>query len=310
MAEQLSDAAAQRVKALCGKMALANGLDEQIQRELCGHMEDELLAYLSGRQRLSEDDAMILVEKHFGDPAVIRGLLREVHTVDSGVSVVRRLLGVAVVGGVGSVATCLAWGASGWTGGGRAVGIFGGFLAGALGPILLWAAGIWWTRRAKRGHTPWFDRLPMGVLVSLCLALLVLVRLAQWASIQLSVPTGPGANWGRVLPTAVVFAWELLVNGAILAAWAWWCDWPGFGTRRAAFGAAAWAGWMMLLSFAWLVADVLLFGSQMSHGRTVHMIWEQTIVSGSFCIIYGTAGFGAYWLAARLARRISRPATY
>lgn len=308
MAEQMSDAAAQRVKALCCKVAVANGLDEQIQRELCGHMEDELLAYLSGRQRLSEDDAMILVEKHFGDPAVVRGLLREVHSVDSSVSVVRRLLGVAVVWGIGAVATSLAWGASGWTGGGRAMGIFGGFLAGALGPILLWAAGIWWTRRAKRGLTPWFDRMPMGVLVSLCLLLPVLFRLAQWAAIHFS--SGPGASLVQVLPAALALAWQVLVNAAILAAWAWWSDWPGLGTRRAAFGAAACAGWTMLLSLAWTVADVLLFGSYMPHVRPMQMIWDHILWSGSFSVICGTAGLSGYWLAARLARRVFRVATH
>src|SRR5665647_2208639 len=114
MAEQMSAAAALRVKALCAKVAVAHSLDEQIRRELAGHMEDELLAYLTGRQRLSEDDALILVEKHFGDPAVVRGLFRNVHRVDSDVSMIRRLLGVAAVSGAAAVVTSLTWGAIGW----------------------------------------------------------------------------------------------------------------------------------------------------------------------------------------------------
>ena len=46
--------------------------DEPTRQELVDHLTDKLDAYLTGRQKLSEADAMILVERHFGDAKALR----------------------------------------------------------------------------------------------------------------------------------------------------------------------------------------------------------------------------------------------
>ena len=174
-------------------------------------MEDELLAYLTGRQKLSEDDALILVEKHFGDPTVIRGLLRSVHCQDAGVSMLHRLLGVAVVGAASGVVIQLVRGAVGWNGGGGTMYIFSNFVAEALSTICLWGAAIRWTRKAKCGHAPWFDRLPVGVLAALVVVLVTLGELTRGVvALHLSTPTSTFV--------LIVACW-LLVWGSNAAVW-------------------------------------------------------------------------------------------
>ena len=68
MSVNISPETEDKISALCKKISVAHNLDEEIQKELRCHREDRLTGYLSGNEQLSEDDAFILVEKHFGDP--------------------------------------------------------------------------------------------------------------------------------------------------------------------------------------------------------------------------------------------------
>jgi len=79
------------MRALCKKISVAHDLDQEIQDELYGHMEDKLLAYLNGEEPVTEDDALILVREHFGDPAVLKNLLQDVHADNAHVSLAHRL---------------------------------------------------------------------------------------------------------------------------------------------------------------------------------------------------------------------------
>lgn len=80
MAEDLSHETAEKIRALCSRISVANSLDQEIQEELYSHLEEKLLAYLSGKEKITEDDAFILVREHFGDPVILKELLKEVHT--------------------------------------------------------------------------------------------------------------------------------------------------------------------------------------------------------------------------------------
>ena len=82
MSENISPETAEHIRALCRQISVAHNLDEEIQRELYSHMEDKLLGYLSGAEKVTEEDAFILVREHFGDPEVIRGLLQKTHAVE------------------------------------------------------------------------------------------------------------------------------------------------------------------------------------------------------------------------------------
>ncbi len=79
MDKKLSHEAGTRIRALCRQISVAHNLDEEIQAELRAHMEDKLLGYISGEERVTEADALILVREHFGDPKYLQRMLRETH---------------------------------------------------------------------------------------------------------------------------------------------------------------------------------------------------------------------------------------
>ncbi len=91
MDEPLEPRVEEKLRGLCKQLSVAHSLDEELREELFGHMEDKLLAYLSGEESVSSEDAFILVREHFGDSAVVRAMLREVHAQEAGVSLARRL---------------------------------------------------------------------------------------------------------------------------------------------------------------------------------------------------------------------------
>lgn len=80
--ETISTEGQESILAFCRKISVTYDLDEEIQEELYGHIEDKLLGYLSGEEKLTEGDAFVLVCEHFGDSDSIRELLNEVHCIE------------------------------------------------------------------------------------------------------------------------------------------------------------------------------------------------------------------------------------
>ncbi len=97
MADPLKSDTREEIRALCKKISVAHNLDEEIQEELYGHMEDKLSAYLNGEEAVTEEDAFILVREHFGDPSALKGLLQDVHAFEAQVSLARRLAAAMIV---------------------------------------------------------------------------------------------------------------------------------------------------------------------------------------------------------------------
>ncbi len=91
MSEKMSPETQEKINDLCRQISVAHNLDEEIQEELYTHMEDKLIGYLSGDEKLAEEDAFILVREHFGDPAVIKSLYHNVEAVAAQVSLARRI---------------------------------------------------------------------------------------------------------------------------------------------------------------------------------------------------------------------------
>ena len=89
MDTDISPETTERIRALCRRISVAHDLDDEIQRELFSHMEDKLHGYLSGGEKVTEEDALILVREHFGKPEVVRGLFREVHAPETHLSLLR-----------------------------------------------------------------------------------------------------------------------------------------------------------------------------------------------------------------------------
>ena len=54
-------------------------------------MEDKLTGYLDGSEKVSEEDAFILVREHFGDPANIKNLYQEVEDVETNGRLARKI---------------------------------------------------------------------------------------------------------------------------------------------------------------------------------------------------------------------------
>ena len=96
MPEYISPETVERIRALCRQISVAHNLDDEIQRELFSHMEDKLLGYLSGEEKVTEEDAFILMREHFGKPEVIKSMLNETHGMQATVSLMRRLGAIAV----------------------------------------------------------------------------------------------------------------------------------------------------------------------------------------------------------------------
>jgi hypothetical protein len=91
MDEKIGPETEERIRELCRKISVAHNLDEEIQRELFSHMEDKLLAYLSGEEKITEEDAFVLVREHFGDPEEVKAMLEEVHYTEMKMALFRKV---------------------------------------------------------------------------------------------------------------------------------------------------------------------------------------------------------------------------
>jgi hypothetical protein len=79
MDNPISPETRERIDDLCRRISISRGLDDEIRAELAAHMEDKLRAYLSGAEKLTEENAFVLVQEHFGNPEHVHDLLAGVH---------------------------------------------------------------------------------------------------------------------------------------------------------------------------------------------------------------------------------------
>ncbi|MFP6584161.1 MAG: hypothetical protein VCD00_16610, partial [Candidatus Hydrogenedentota bacterium] len=95
--ERISSEIEKQARELCSQISVAHDLDSEIQEGLYTHVEDKLLGYLSGEVPISEDDAIILVREHFGDPRTIKSLMQDVHVEEVIISQARRRAAAVIV---------------------------------------------------------------------------------------------------------------------------------------------------------------------------------------------------------------------
>ena len=86
----------QKARDLARKITVAHDLDPEIQEELYGHIEDKLLAYKSGEERISDEDAFILVREHFGDAGNVKQLFHDVYGPERERNLFRNILVAAI----------------------------------------------------------------------------------------------------------------------------------------------------------------------------------------------------------------------
>lgn len=161
MPDKLSPETERRIRDLCGKISVALNLDPEGQRELSALMEKKLQAYLSGGEKLSEEDALLLVREHFGDPEVIKTMLQSVHFTAAGASLARRIGAIlALTLFAGLAGYCLQLGLR--LGNLAIFGNAGLFLGWKESFALLCEAALFagvllhWRKRLRRGEKPWF----------------------------------------------------------------------------------------------------------------------------------------------------------
>ena len=76
---EISEATRREMERICRRATAGRDVPDAVRDELYGHLEDKLLGYLGGEERLTEADAMILVREHFGRPEALRPILADVH---------------------------------------------------------------------------------------------------------------------------------------------------------------------------------------------------------------------------------------
>lgn len=97
MPDELSPEARAQLRGIVKKLSVSHDIDPEIQEELYGHVEDKALAYLSGEEAVSEDDALLLTREHFGDPRSVREFLSAVHMQEATGSTMRRIAAITIL---------------------------------------------------------------------------------------------------------------------------------------------------------------------------------------------------------------------
>ncbi|MFP6580919.1 MAG: hypothetical protein VCD00_00015 [Candidatus Hydrogenedentota bacterium] len=243
--ERIGSEIEKQARELCSQISVAHDLDSEIQEELYTHVEDKLLGYLSGEVPVTEEDALILVREHFGDPLTIKSLLQDVHVEEVTISQARRRTAAVIV--------TLAWGLVGallmnavtvglhyyrfktmtametaraTNSMSELLGIheYNAFFAVSLFLLLsaITALGPWiffyrWKQTDERLRERWFYRWSVKRLVLLVIALLAIRMLTPsfaptWISVDSKVAI------------IILVGMSLFLYAGQCLAWIWWCD--------------------------------------------------------------------------------------
>ena len=290
MTKRLSADTCEEIRLLSRKISVAHELDAEIQEELYGHMEDKLIAYLDGGETLSEEDGLILVREHFGNPSAVKGLLQDVHACEAGVSLARRL-GVALIFTEGLNVFLIGFAQLAnrmWLDSGGSWGVLASLgTALALHPIVLWFL-LWRSqRRLDEGHTPWFlTWRPAHFIVAVAIL---------WVFRSLGTyfwPSGMGAVGPAILVASVVLR---------CAAWLWWCDRP---PRKARAVSTAAGFWVVCTWFSSLLASVdSVMGLTDSSLQQVALGMAGSLL---YLLAFALVTILLYWMAKKTTAGLSR----
>jgi hypothetical protein len=225
-------------------------------------MEDKLHAYLTGEEPLTEQDAFILVREHFGDPAVLKGLLQDVHAQAVHVTLVRRIAAAATATtGLLAAANLLRlpigllaviWAAK--------TGSIIRFIEGAqlcsvflsTGAVILLCVMLYrWQRKLNRNERPWFLRWRPVSIAAVIALFLVLNRLIPNVMPEHDVFTGESAQafkYAVALVTVSLILSRLIVPIVTALVWLWWCDRPPRTNFALLYGFLAWLVFIPLVA--------------------------------------------------------------
>lgn len=97
MPDIFSSLIVKKLRNLCHRISSLHHLDPEAERTLYAGMEDKLRTYLSGAEKITEEDAFVLVREHFGDPEKVKKMLVDVHAEAVRASMLRRIGAITVV---------------------------------------------------------------------------------------------------------------------------------------------------------------------------------------------------------------------
>jgi hypothetical protein len=257
---ELSAETAGRIEALCRRVAVGRGVDEAVRRELCGHMADKLAAYVEGREPVSEEDALLLVERHFGEPEAVGEGMRRVHIRAAVDTVARRLAAVFALSCLlelgRNLSTYVVWRQVDWTAAyhhlppmNLPAGQWVPFVGLAVLPVMvvgaMWGILARWRRRVRRGERVWYaDWSWWGVAAVAAIALVE----EEWGR-TIVVPSLEGwlRNYSHHAAAYAMLDQAMALMTALV--WIWWCSsrpvrWSSWSVVAGFVGALAWLGWM------------------------------------------------------------------
>ena len=318
MDDQLNACTQNRMRALCSKISVAHDLDPEIREELYGHMEDKLLAYLNGEEPVTEDDAYILVREHFGDPAVLKGLLQDVHAYEVHGNLARRLAAASIVSTCGIMAFYAIWAglmyldghmnsifreAFMWTWGTpSALSILISITSIAALAALPWIVLRKWDRRSADGQTLWFMRWrPMAIagLVAFLFFIQSVVQVLDAGAALDSMCNVLGQDVEWIVCGIVMIVCPV----SVCLAWLWWCDRPPWSLRTAARTVGVWLIWFML---CWVRIDVNGMRNAEPSFNSLYllrMFVGYVIPTVFFTVVTGLLACSLYAVARRARRR-------
>lgn len=213
MDAHLTSKGEEQLRALARKIGASHELDAEVQEELFGHMEDQALAYLSGEEAVTEDDAILLTREHFGDARALKEWLGSVHAQADHSRLYVRLVPVAVL--------TLVWHA------GALVSGLGQLFIRDLYPftLFLWTLfAVWilvrWRRQERRGQSMWWEHgITRWVVLGAAFALPLV---SYYGLLNATAPSEQRFFLPELFLFIVVMASWLIVTFA----WLWWADLP------------------------------------------------------------------------------------
>ncbi|MBI2434011.1 MAG: hypothetical protein HYV26_14200 [Candidatus Hydrogenedentes bacterium] len=313
MAEQLDDTTQARINELVNELIGTRRSNEAMRKEIRGHVEDKVLAYIHGEERLTQADALLLAREHFGSSESIAALLSTVDAEAATVFPVRHLLSfvitVFLTGGVVAVLTLPLVILPAW----------GNMTTALIGAGVLWLVYrllARWRRLTISGEMLWFQRWPLPLLVCLFTLLLMGHFLTETATVSVSAHIAQSLQ--IIQPSSVMY-WTLffltlivalgtLVASAVLALW--WCNVHSGDRRlrRRVLGFYFLACWLEILPNTIFIKNFLQRGGELPQiyigdgwGIFLNTSLVNLILSNGFqLLIFVLCGMAAHVLYRRL----------
>lgn len=253
MDNTLSPEMQQQIRAYCEKVCAMHGLDD-VREELQDHFEDKMLAYLSNREKLQEQDAFLLVREHLGDAAELKLMFQSVHTGETRATRARRLAAAAaatlalvisahVVQTVTNFFLVITWGGeeTAWLSRFAFAAVQSG--TAILIPLALFRILRKWQSDEERGRTPWYVRFRGAQFILLFAGLVLLIPLVPRVAWSLdNVPPGFVSSPAPTPIFGLLLAITALSLISVILVWLWWCDRAPRMRRTQELTLVAWLG--------------------------------------------------------------------